>query len=255
MIRMVQALAAIRRRSTVRAFFSLELSPAAGLVEEQQHGIAGERPGDLDQALVAVREAGDRRLRPGFQPHEGERRPGAGLQGRRSRAASGLLGRSAPMTTFFEGAHGAEQADVLEGAPDPGRRPPVRGQARDVLPGQPDGAAGGAVEPERTLSVVVLPEPFGPISAWIPPRATVKLTASTALRPPKCLASPETSSIGAADASPWLRSVRRRAARPTGAAQAPDLVAEEAPDPVRHEHHDQDHREPVDREVTAPGSP
>ena len=43
----------------------------------------------------------------------------------------------------------------------------------------------GASAPVTTLNSVVLPEPFGPMSAKIEPRGTSKLTASSARRPPK----------------------------------------------------------------------
>ena len=38
---------------------------------------------------------------------------------------------------------------------------------------------------EMTLSVVVFPEPLGPISAWMSPARTVMLSALTAVTPPK----------------------------------------------------------------------
>src|SRR5450756_1534020 len=50
----------------------------------------------------------------------------------------------------------------------------------------------GMYRPLNMLRIVVLPEPFGPIRAWISPGRIVMSTPSTALRPPKCLASPLT---------------------------------------------------------------
>ena len=47
--------------------------------------------------------------------------------------------------------------------------------------------------------MVVLPEPLGPMSAWISPRRTSMSTPSTALRPPKCLARPLTASSTSPD--------------------------------------------------------
>src|SRR6266480_3178651 len=47
------------------------------------------------------------------------------------------------------------------------------------------------------LNAVVLPAPFGPISAVIEPRSTSNVAPSTAATPPKCFASPSTSRIGA----------------------------------------------------------
>ena len=48
--------------------------------------------------------------------------------------------------------------------------------------------------PVIRLNAVVLPEPFGPISAVIVPSCTWKVRSSTARRPPKLFASPSTSS-------------------------------------------------------------
>ena len=48
------------------------------------------------------------------------------------------------------------------------------------------------------LKQVVLPAPFGPISASISPATSVKLTSSTAWMPPNAFDSPRTASSGAA---------------------------------------------------------
>src|SRR2546429_5592045 len=48
--------------------------------------------------------------------------------------------------------------------------------------------------PLMMLNSVVLPEPFGPITAWIVPCATESETPSSAVRPPKRLVTPVSSS-------------------------------------------------------------
>ena len=51
-----------------------------------------------------------------------------------------------------------------------------------------------------TLKSVVLPAPFGPMMPWMAPSATVRLTSSTALRPPKARTTPSSTSSGRPDA-------------------------------------------------------
>src|SRR5712691_11008188 len=45
----------------------------------------------------------------------------------------------------------------------------------------------GANNPHMRLTIVLLPEPFGPMRPRISPRATERSTPSTARTPPKCL--------------------------------------------------------------------
>src|SRR5579859_6484983 len=56
----------------------------------------------------------------------------------------------------------------------------------------------GLMKPVARLNSVVLPAPFGPISAVIDPRSTSKVAPSTALRPPKLLTRSRTAKIGSA---------------------------------------------------------
>ena len=51
----------------------------------------------------------------------------------------------------------------------------------------------GLIMPEMARMVVVLPAPFGPISAWICPRRTCRSTLSTAVKPLNSLVSPRVS--------------------------------------------------------------
>src|SRR5262249_23261984 len=57
-------------------------------------------------------------------------------------------------------------------------------------------AVGGS-KPQMRLTIVLLPEPFGPMRPTISPRGTARSIPSTARTPPKCLVSPWRSSIGA----------------------------------------------------------
>src|ERR671919_2118160 len=56
--------------------------------------------------------------------------------------------------------------------------------------------------PEMQLIIVVLPEPFGPISPRRSPSARCRLTASSATKPPKRLDRPSTSRMRSAMAAP-----------------------------------------------------
>src|SRR5512134_927195 len=69
--------------------------------------------------------------------------------------------------------------------------------------------ASGRMCPVMRLKSVVLPAPFGPMTAPIEPCGTSKLTPPTARKPSKLLASPRTSST----AQPRGHAVRERAER------------------------------------------
>jgi len=64
------------------------------------------------------------------------------------------------------------------------------------LPANVISPASAVMLPVIRLNSVVLPEPFGPINAVIEPSATVRSAPSTAVRPPKRLVTPRTSSSG-----------------------------------------------------------
>src|SRR3954463_6516058 len=55
----------------------------------------------------------------------------------------------------------------------------------------------GASVPESMLKIVLLPEPFGPIRPRISPWSTLNDTLLTAVKPPKRLTSPSTTSTAA----------------------------------------------------------
>src|SRR3954454_18499111 len=60
----------------------------------------------------------------------------------------------------------------------------------------------GLSKPVRRLNSVVLPAPFGPISAVMAPRCTSMWSTSTAVRPPKVRFTPSTTRIGSGLATP-----------------------------------------------------
>src|ERR1051325_1317859 len=74
----------------------------------------------------------------------------------------------------------------------------------------------------RRLKQVVLPAPFGPISACTQPRATRRLTPLTATKPANSLVSPSVSRMHSAiGALPWMR-LRPGPLRPSGYASTPE---------------------------------
>ena len=90
--------------------------------------------------------------------------------------------------TFSSTVMDVEHAHELERACDAEPRDAVGPARRDVC----DRATGwrrrrAVSAPEIRLSIVVLPEPFGPIRPTISPRSTSNDTSSTATRPPNAL--------------------------------------------------------------------
>ena len=104
----------------------------------------------------------------------------------------------------------------------PRRQTCVGREPVDALAGEGDRALARARStPAIMLNSVVLPAPFGPMTAKIAPGATPKLTLSTASRPRKRLLTPLTSSSALMAAAP------RHA----------ELAGEPGPDAVRQHHH------------------
>ena len=131
-----------------------------------------------------------------FEPDEGQSRMGPKQKLVPVCPAEVLPGRSAPMATFSSADMERNRRMFWNVRPRPMAARSCGAIAVMSRPSSRMRPAVGRYKPESTLSVVVLPEPFGPISAWMPPRPTLKLTPSTAFRPPKCLASASTSSAG-----------------------------------------------------------
>src|SRR5258708_23535111 len=88
------------------------------------------------------------------------------------------------------------------------------------------------MKPAMMPNSVVLPAPLGPISAVMLPSRTVRLASATAVRPPKLLVMPLTSSMA-------RRPCPARAAQP----------GEEADQPVRQEGKDDDQQRAVEHQV------
>ena len=93
-----------------------------------------------------------------------------------------------------EHGHLRERADNLESAANPAQRDLVRPQPVDGFTGERDRPESGASAPAIKLKSVVLPAPFGPITAKISPASTEKLTASTAVNPRKRFVTASTTS-------------------------------------------------------------
>src|ERR1051325_3180672 len=87
-----------------------------------------------------------------------------------------------------------------------GARPVMSRPSRKIAP------AVGRSTPVRRLISVVLPAPFGPISAWRAPFWTASETSSVATMPPKFFSSPLVSSTGGIGLSGLAGEARPQAA-------------------------------------------
>src|SRR5213078_3814291 len=147
----------------------LELAHARRrLVEEEEHRVGGQRTGHLEPPPLAEVQVLHQLVALGSEPGQLEQR--LHTLGLAARAVAAPRGVPEGHPHVVEDAHPREEADVLEGPPDP---------APYDLMGL------GASAPVTTLKSVVLPEPFGPMRAKIVPRGTSRLTLSRALSPPK----------------------------------------------------------------------
>ena len=181
-----------RRR---QAFRFVRGKPGRGLVEQQKLGLRGQRAGDLEQPLLAVGERARLRVR---------RRPRA----RRSRAARGraprprarpaacsrvrskadrtppLVCRWQPTLTFSSTERFWNSCTSWKVRTRPDAAICSGGRAVMSSPANTMRPAFGVWKPEMRLNSVVLPAPFGPITAVTPPSATSRSMASTATSPP-----------------------------------------------------------------------
>ena len=193
------------------------------LVEQQQLGLAGQRAGQLEAALVAVRQVlGGILLVAARQADQLEQlaRPVPGrllldahrrqLQQRRPPAR--LHARVAPDHHVGEHGHGAEQPDVLERAADAelARSRAASGRPAMALRRTRCRPDVGSSMPVSWLKKVVLPAPLGPMSDTIEPRGMVKSMSRLAISPPNRMvtfsATQDRSALGGV--------VRRWASRP-----------------------------------------
>ena len=97
----------------------------------------------------------------------------------------------------------------------------------------------GLSMPVSILKSVDLPAPFGPMTEWIVPSFTVKLTRSTAQKPPKTLVNCSVLSSGSMGLllSGWA--LGRMFTQPS----LPHSAIEQTHDSLRHEQDDQQHDE------------
>src|SRR5215475_10795608 len=110
------------------------------------------------------------------------------------------------------------------------RHPSIRRPAKRMVP------RSGLRKPEARLKTVVLPAPFGPITAVIEPSATAKEAPSTAATPPKALPTLSSSSSTALLVEQQLAA-----------------AAEQALGPQRHEQHQQQSDQEQAQEGARPG--
>src|SRR5262249_51164913 len=102
----------------------------------------------------------------------------------------------------------------------------------------------GARNPLIRANSVVLPAPFGPITAVMRPASAASETPSTASRPPKRLARLSVRSSGSA-----MGALRRRDGRRTRKAR--ENIGQDASDAARRERDDEDQHAAVHDEVEA----
>ena len=107
------------RRDPLEQFMKLELfgrvQTGRGFVEQQQGRIGGERARNLDQPLMAVREARDQFVGAAAEADEGQRLHRAlGQRGVTARADHRVAGTLGADLDVFQRRHRAEQADILE---------------------------------------------------------------------------------------------------------------------------------------------
>src|SRR5581483_3780393 len=101
----------------------------------------------------------------------------------------------------------------------------------------------GLSKPVSRLNSVVLPAPFGPISAVIAPRCTSRWSTSTATRPPKLRCTPSATSSGSGFAAPGSAATPSvHAARVGVSAVTDQRLSSIAEDPLWSEDHEQHDR-------------
>ena len=141
-------------------------------------------------------------------------------------------------------------------------RAPTAAGRRSGSPSNQTSPASGVIVPPSRLNTVVLPEPFGPISAVIEPSWTENDAPSTARSPPKRFSSPfdleqrPPAQRRAREIGCPLLQLQPRADQAGRAALAPrlDEVPQRRDDAARQEQHDQHHQAAEDdrRELPPP---
>ena len=161
--RMVRPLAALssRRKATIT---SISVGPQTRhhLVEQQQLGLGRERARHLEPLAVGQGQALGELMRGWSQ--------GRAVSGwpRRLRGPSASVGSAVQRAhrDILEHAQALERLHDLEGPADAGGAHAIRRAAREICrPSSVTVPASGAKTPAIMLKIVVLPAPFGPISA------------------------------------------------------------------------------------------
>ena len=191
--------------------------PAGRLVHQQQPRRVGERHRELEALQVAVGELADGRSACALMPTRassasrlGDCGAVATPQSRASRRACD----SRTVCTFSRTRHRREGRGDLEGAAD-AQPPDLRAAARPAMsrPSRRIVPVSGRIWPFSMLKQVLLPAPFGPISASISPAASAEETSAHGLD--AAIGLGEAADLEErAHAAPFQAARDRRAARP-----------------------------------------
>ena len=132
------------------------------LVEQQRLRVGRERAGELDPFLIDIGERRDRGVVGAAQAQPAAAGRGRSRRARDPNAGCGRTRRRRRRSPAPSATAACERSETCGRCP--GRRSRWPAQSGDVLAVEPDCAAVGFSAPEIMFSIVVLPEPFGPIS-------------------------------------------------------------------------------------------
>src|SRR4051794_37216099 len=104
------------------------------------------------------------------------------------------------------------------------------------------------------LNSVDLPEPFGPMTPVMEPRATLRLASSNATRPPKCFETRSTTRMSSEAGSAMTQNLLAPRGEPLQVAARdwqprPGAAGDEVDDPTRHEQHGNQDHDPDEAEI------
>ena len=159
---------------------SVDRQPCRRLVREQQLGAGMQVRAPSRRASAPGRASSQRRPRASCAGRDRRAARRATRADRRRRGACAAGGRSRG-SRRSSGSRTARDAGTSAGA-HPAHA--LRGGATD-RPAEDLDTARGRTVPATTFTSVLLPAPFGPMSAWMPPRWTSIETPSSATTPPK----------------------------------------------------------------------
>src|SRR6266540_1124283 len=226
------------------------VEPGGGLVEEQELRVARQRPGDLDQPLVAIGEVLHDEVRAVREPHEPERRQGA-LAQRRVPGREGIAVALRHDHHVLERREGGEQSDVLERAAEAAAGALVRRPAGHVLSVEDDPPRGRPVDAVQDVEDGRLARPVGTDERVDGAAGDLDVHAGHRLHAAEVL--PDLAQVQdgrrVRDGDVELEGADPPDLHRRGAGEALPHRLDEPPEPLRHEHHDEDHREAVHGEV------